>query len=44
MWFRKENEYYWLDVMMEGKIQNVINKMITLLKKEDVRKDLESDE
>ncbi|CDW77441.1 trna isopentenyltransferase 9 [Stylonychia lemnae] len=44
IWFRKEQNYLWLDVMMEGKIQNVINKMIVHLMKEDVRRELESDE
>eukprot|EP00347_Sterkiella_histriomuscorum_P002465 403368043 len=43
-WFRKEQDYLWMDVMMEGKIHNVINKMITYLRKDDIRKDLESDE
>lgn len=44
MWFRKESDYLWMDVMSEGKIHNVINKMITFLRKEDIRRDLEADE
>lgn len=30
--------------MTEGKIHNVVNRMIDYLKKDDVRRDLESDE
>jgi len=44
MWFRKESQFYWMDVMMEGKIHNVVKKMILHLTKDDIRKDLESDE
>lgn len=47
MWFRKEPDYLWVDVMSEGKIHNVVNKMISHLRLEnpiDIRRELDCDE
>lgn len=44
IWFRKENDYLWVDVMSEGKIHNVVNKLIGYLRKPDISDDLASDE
>lgn len=44
MWFRKEDEFLWIDVMSEGKIHNVVNKMIDILKRDDISEYLKSDE
>lgn len=44
IWFRKESDYLWIDVMSEGKIHNVVNKMIDHLKKPNIKSVLLSDE
>jgi len=44
IWFRKESEYLWLDVMSEGKIHNVVNRLIDHLRKPSLAQDLASAE
>ena len=42
-WFRKEPEYLWLDVTSEGKLHNVVNRVIDHLRKPSLAEDLSSD-
>ena len=43
IWYKKEKDYLWLDVMSEGKMHNVVNKIINYIRKdESMKEELES--